>query len=51
MALTSAILGMDVQNETLRSGVSDLAWDMSESLRQLSDEVCPNSGAEINGVA
>ena len=51
LALFSAIMGLEVLNETMRGAVADLAWDLSASLGKLSDKVCPNGGAKIKAVA
>ena len=51
LALFCAIQGLEVLNKSLRSCVSDLAWDLSEGLRKLSDQVHPAGSAKIKAVA
>jgi hypothetical protein len=53
-ALTAAIQGMnrgDLDNEDITDGIKDIAWEIRDELRKLSDVVCPDDGVKIKAVA
>jgi hypothetical protein len=53
-ALNAAIIGMTCEglsHDDISAGVADIAWEIRDELRKLSDEVCPDEDAKLKAVA